>query len=310
MSGAVPLPALNGGLTVISCNLEYGAIDPVTGDDSGARRAIAVLGGADPDIVLLQEMHTADPYHLRRHLRRFATELGMQPVLGPAGSLRVTTGNHTAMLFGPHITIHDEWPPPPPVGPQVPYCRAEVTVPGVPGRVQVHSVHLAARSAQRRLGEAEILASYAADAICAGSQHVLIGGDFNSVPVAGSAALDLAAWQPRLLAQRCARGPGAQWVPDLRVGHILHESGLRDLAAVVAATTGDESALDPTGPGLARVDQIHASTALAACVTAYDLLETDSDHLAVAVTLDPARLGPAARVPAGAEPTAPAGEYR
>src|SRR5580693_2327565 len=53
-------------ITAISCNLNYGGFDQETGDDSGARRAIAVLGAASPDIILLQEMHTADPYQLRR----------------------------------------------------------------------------------------------------------------------------------------------------------------------------------------------------------------------------------------------------
>jgi endonuclease/exonuclease/phosphatase family metal-dependent hydrolase len=278
-------------LTVVSSNINYGGLDQETGDDSGARRAIAVLAALEPDIVLLQEMHTADPYRLRRHLRRFANELGMQPVLGPAGSLRVTIGNHTAMLFGPHITIHDEWPPPPPAGPPVPWCRAEITIPGIPGRVQAHSVHLAARSAVRRLGEAELLASWAADAIRDAGQHVLIGGDFNCVPVAGAGALDLLAWQPRLLAQRCTRTPAGDLVPDLRVGQILAESGLSDLAAVLAARTGDPAPLAPTGQGGARVDQVHASPALAGCVTGYRLLETLSDHQTVAVTLDLTRMG-------------------
>jgi exonuclease III len=289
-----PHPPAPRALTVISCNLEYGGINQDNGDDSGARHAITLLADLEPDIVLFQEMHTADPYRLRRHLRRFAAELGMQPVLGPTGSLRVNVGNHTAMLFAPRITIHDEWPPPPPVGPPVPWCRAEVTIPGVPGVVQVHSVHLAARSAQRRLGEAELLASWAADAIRAGGQQVMIGGDFNCVPVAGADALDLSAWQPRLLAQRCTRTPAGELVPDLRVGQILAESGLSDLAAILAARTGDPAPLAATGQGGARVDQVHASPALAACITGYDLLETDSDHRAVCVTLDTTPLAAAA----------------
>jgi hypothetical protein len=110
---ALPGPAAPGSPgTVIpaSRNMNYG-ISQDNGDDSGARRAIAVLAGPESDIVLFQETHTAGPCRLRRHLRRFASEPGMQPVLGPAGSLRLTAGSHTAMLLAARITIHDEWPP-------------------------------------------------------------------------------------------------------------------------------------------------------------------------------------------------------
>jgi endonuclease/exonuclease/phosphatase family metal-dependent hydrolase len=185
-------------LTVISANACYGGIDPGTGDDSRARVTIEALRSAQPHVVLFQEMDARDPYRLWRHLRHFASALDMEPVLGPSAAIRSELGNHTAILVSGRrgLRVVDQWPPPAPAGPRVPWCRAEVTVPGLARPVHFCSVHLSARSAADQLRAAQVIASY----VRAQHHPAVVGGDFNGYAPAS---------RPPPSRQRCRRTCGA-----------------------------------------------------------------------------------------------------
>lgn len=274
-------------LTVVSANACNGGIDPRTGDDSGALMTIKVLRGVRPHVVLLQEMDACgDPNRLWRHLRYWANALDMEAVLGPSAAVRSELGNHTAILVAARrgLRVTDQWPPPPPAGPRVPWCHAEVTVPGLAGPLHLYSVHLSAESPSDRVHAAELIAGYTASC----GQHVLAGGGWNDYPRGGPvpSAAELGALPAQARVARCRRGPTGLWEPCYDVDDLLGDVGLADIAACwsgaarLAATTGNG----------ARADRCYATADLAAAAVSCQNLRIGSDHQAVACTFDFSRL--------------------
>jgi len=282
--GILP-PALPGRptrrLTVVTANLCYGGLDPETGDDLPLEATVGALRRARPHAVLLQEVGAAgNPSGLWRRLRRIANALGMEPaVLGPSAAIRSELGNHTAILVaaGRGLRVTDQWPPPSPAGPRVPWCRAEVTVPGLAGPLHLYSAHLSARSPSARVHAAELIASYAAGH----AGHVVAGGDWTTTRAPGPGPAQIAALPAAVRASRCRQGPDGAWAPRYDVDAPFAAAGLADLAAChdpagLAATTRDG----------ARADRCYATPALAGVLAACQDLVTGSDHRAVAVTFD------------------------
>jgi endonuclease/exonuclease/phosphatase family metal-dependent hydrolase len=280
-------------LTVVSANTCYGGINPDTGDDSGARVTIEALRGADPDVALLQEMDArGDPYRLWRHLRHFASALDMEPVLGPSAAIRSELGNHTAILVSARrgLRVADQWPPPAPAGPRVPWCRAEVTVPGLARPVHFCSVHLSARSAADQLRAAQVIASY----VRAQHHPAVVGGDFNGYAPGEPAAAEPAALPAHLRGQpRWRRGPGGVPEPDYAVHDTLADAGLTDIAAHLPPGRRDRPGLTGTARA-GRIDRIY----LTGAATEYRQQDTGgSDHHMLLLTLD--LTAAAAAVPPG-----------
>jgi endonuclease/exonuclease/phosphatase family metal-dependent hydrolase len=272
-------------LRVTSCNLEYGGIDRRTGDNSSALVTLRALLADRPDLLAIQEMHAPDPGNLRRQLWWWANELDMHPFLGPCASIGSTAGNFNAILVrtGPGIQITDEWPGP--AGAQLPFCRAELDIPGLDQPVQFTCAHLAARSITRRREHAEIIGSCSADTI-AGGGHVIVAGDFNGFPRFGA---DIGLLPDRLLSARAVVASDGTHQPDVTADDALTSSGLEDLGALLAIRHNNADHAAPTGPGGVRVDRIYADPSLAKLATAYRRFETAADHDAVSVVFDLSR---------------------
>jgi endonuclease/exonuclease/phosphatase family metal-dependent hydrolase len=284
--------AAAGALTVVTANLEHGGI-ALDGDDSSLRATIAAIAPLRPDIVLLQEAGARDPLQTWRLTHRLAAALGaMRPILGPPAAAGSRCGSHTAILVAAHLTVTDQWPPPPPAGPAEPWCSAELADPRLPGPLVVISAHLPIRSPAARLRAAQLIASVAAEKTRDGNL-VVAGGDMNCYPRAGAPAAvdDLPL---HLEITRTAPGPGGRLVPDLSADDTL-TAVLPDVGAALAARGAGPHCLAPTGRGGARVDRIHADPALVATAVAYRAIVTGSDHQAIAVTFDLARLPPDGR---------------
>jgi len=268
-------------LTVVSVNTCYGGIDPDTGDDSGARVTIEALRGAQPHVVLLQEMDArGDPYRLWRHLRHFANALDMEPVLGPSAAIRSELGNHTAILVATSrgLRVVDQWPPPAPASPRVPWCRAEVTVPGLARPVRFCSVHLSARSAADQLRAAQVIASY----VRAQHQPAVVGGDLNGYAPGEPAVLPA----PSRGQPHWRRGPGGVLEPDYTVHETLADAGLTDIAAHLPRGHRDPPELTGTADA-GRIDRIYLTAPLTGAATAYRQQDTGGgDHHMLLLTLD------------------------
>lgn len=269
-------------LTVTTANLQYGGIDRRNGDDRAARTTLARLSREKPDVLAIQEMYALTPGDVRRQLRWWANELDMHAFLGPCANIGTTAGSHNAILVrtttGTRVT--DEWPGP--TGAQLPFCRTELSIPGISRPVQVTCAHLAARSITRRREAAEIIGSYSADAIDNGD-HVIVAGDFNGFPRFGA---DIDLMPPRLLSARAVADSEGNYQPDFTADDALTSSGLKDLGAILAIHRDDTGHAEPTGPGGVRVDRIYADNALARLAADYRRFEIASDHNAVTVVVD------------------------
>jgi endonuclease/exonuclease/phosphatase family metal-dependent hydrolase len=198
-------------------------------------------------------------------------------------------GNHTAILVATchGLRIVNQWPPP--GGPRVPWCSAEVTVPGIAGPLHLYSVHFSARSLGEQLRAAELVASYASQ-----QAPALVGGDFNGYPRAGPvpAASQLRALRPHQQLVRACRGPDGTLSPSYDVDDLLTGAGLTDMAGALPAARRDPAGLSGTAEdGTARLDRCYATPDLAAAAVSCRQLPIGSDHDAVAFTFDTSILG-------------------
>lgn len=116
---------------IVVMNMEHGGFRG--GDDTPWQASMAVLRDWAPHVALLQEIRSPDGKiaGLRRHLRRTANLLGMEPVLGPPTPQSVTS-NHPAILVSRDLEIVDEGPPLWDAGGGTwpAWCHALVQVPG------------------------------------------------------------------------------------------------------------------------------------------------------------------------------------
>lgn len=285
MDAAVSVETPGRRFTVACVNWHYGGVSP-TGGIAAWRDSVEALAEVEPDIVLCQEMDAGgNPAKVRRHLWRTANFLGMRPVLGPPAGVRSLTGNHTALLLRTHhgLEIVDDWPPPSPADPRVPWCKVELEVPELGRSLHAYSVHLSARSSVAQLQAAQTIASFVND----DDQLALIGGDFNSYPRGGPEVTseDLKRINPHLRQTRTRWADDGALVPNYDVDDALvRDAGLVDVAAHLPAERRNPTDLRPTGRGGARVDRCYASKELADAATAYSQVEIGSDHDACVFT--------------------------
>jgi endonuclease/exonuclease/phosphatase family metal-dependent hydrolase len=291
---------------VASCNLNYAGIAP-GGDDSRWQASMTVLRGWAPDIVLLQEMATpaGTIAGLQKHLWRTGNELGMTPLLGPAGPLSVT-GNHPAILVATSrgLRILDAGPPPftDPGSPAPSWCHAVLQVPAIPHPVAVYSVHLPARSAQEQLSQAQRIASLAVQQ----GMLTIAGGDWNSFPRDSAALRDLARMDPHLRPPRMRTRPGPAGTmllePNYDVDDVLTGAGLTDAATSLPPDRRDPPDLTATSINdNGRIDRFYLSPGLPAAVERYVQARTGgSDHDTLMITLS--RAAAAALTPAEPAP--------
>ncbi|MFA1539908.1 hypothetical protein [Actinomadura monticuli] len=124
----------------------------------------------------------------------------------------------------------------------------------------------------------------------------ILGGDINNMPL-GDAEPDWVAAPPHNRSARClARtSPDGPWRGNRVVGEVLARADLVDVAAYVADTQDRPELRAATGHGGVRVDQFHVTASVRDAVLGYEQLAAASDHDAIVMRLDPARLG-AARV--------------
>jgi hypothetical protein len=153
----------------------------------------------------------------------------------------------------------------------------------------VISAHLTAYSAQAAAQEAQRMV---ARLHRYGARGVL-GGDINYLPL-GDAEPDWAAAEPYNRSARCLprSAPGEPWRGNRAVGEVLAAAGLVDVAAHLAEAGGRPGLRAATGGGV-RVDQFHVTGNLRDALLGYERLATASDHDAIVMRLDPARLGAA-----------------
>jgi endonuclease/exonuclease/phosphatase family metal-dependent hydrolase len=241
-------------------NLRDGGIDG--GDDARLRRQLAVLAAARADAWALQEC-TGFTAHGCAALLAAEQALGMRAFLAASShdgcdlAVLVRPAPHLAVTGVRHATGPPWW-----------HGVARVTVQpaGMPGGLELASVHLAPSSPALRLIEAEALG------LLARARPAIIGGDFNALP----------AGDPR------PAGPAeGRWRRklDRAPARALVESGFTDaghLRRDLTPTAGHHG-------GLAfRCDRICATLPPEA-VTGYQVitsLDADSDHRPVLATFD------------------------
>ncbi|GAA4510783.1 hypothetical protein GCM10023191_073910 [Actinoallomurus oryzae] len=274
----------------VTANLRYGGIDPQTLDDSSLCDTIEALGGLRADVVGLQEIDAGgNPHDIWRNFYRLANELGMHPVLGPSASFKTTTGNHVGILVRTSggLRVKNQWPASGAAGTKVPWCCAEISVPGMSETLYVYSGHLHARSETERVRVIETLTSL----ITAGDQLAIWLADNNGYPREPAVSSEELKKLPRhLQLTRCIEGSEGDLTPNYTVCDTLVRAGLLDVAAVLPPSRREPSELCATGKGGARVDRVHAVERLAKTAKRYQQVETGSDHQACAVTFDLSRL--------------------
>ena len=270
-------------LRIASANLEEGGIEE---DSSTARWAlsIAALAAWEPHVVCVQEMAARrDPLRLRKHLQATANALGMIPVLGSEGGV---SGNHTAILVSPELTVIDTGPPPRQPGHDPAWTEALLRLPsGV--TLSVYSIHLPPGSATEQRIHAERLASQVSQR----GERTIAAGDWNCwAPSATFTPGALAAMPPHLRPARM-RQHGGQWAANHDVHDILAGTGLADAAAGLEPARRDPPGLPPV------VDRFYVTAGIWDAGAVQGYARTDgggSDHPFALLTLGAAGLDRAA----------------
>jgi endonuclease/exonuclease/phosphatase family metal-dependent hydrolase len=251
-------------------------------------RTLELVKELDPHVWCTQELGHEVTDLFMEHTLSIASELGMQPFLGPVCGLGGAHGNRVAIFVSRDYEVRDVWPGL--TGRQtMPFMRARITGPGLPPDTHVFDVHFAARSADERSHDAQVIGSWSADQMALG-HAVLLAGDLNYQAPAGAGMCPLSKWPRRLLPQRARIVPagtegaeqidGEWWVPNTAPGDELSRHGLHDVAHLVAARTGSSEPYLPTGiPGQARVDQMWIGGELADATLTYSTHLAGSDHM-------------------------------
>jgi hypothetical protein len=263
-------------------NLEHGGMRGH--DDTPWQASMAVLRHWAPHVVLLQEMCSPDgkTAGLRRHLRRTANTLGMDPVIGPPTPQSVTA-NHPAILVCRELEIVDEGPPlwDSGGGAWPAWCHVLVQVPRLPFPLALYSVHLPSRCAQEQKAQAQRLASLMVQS----GAISLAGGDWNSLPPDGYTHDDLKVMPahlrpPRMLTR--TRDGVLELEPNLDVHDTMTGVGLVDIAASIPAARRYPPELRSTSiHGGGRIDREYATDGMQDAVEQHITTQTDgSDHFA------------------------------
>jgi endonuclease/exonuclease/phosphatase family metal-dependent hydrolase len=283
-----PLPELRWA----SSNLEKGGRKD--GHSGPLTRTLDVVAGLDPHVWCVQELGHENPDLFMEHMLLIASQLAMQPFTGPVCGLAGAHGNRVAIFVSKDYEVRDLWPGL--TGRQtLPWMRARITGPGLPQNTHVFSAHLAARSADERRHDAQVIGSWSADQMALG-HTILLAGDLNYQAPGGAGMCPLSKWPRRLLPQRARPVPegtegateidGEWWVPDTAPGGELTLHGLHDVAHLVATRTGSSTPYLPTGiPGQARVDQLWIGGELADATLTYSTHLAGSDHMTLAATI-------------------------
>ncbi|MFD7898994.1 endonuclease/exonuclease/phosphatase family protein [Streptomyces sp. NPDC059743] len=257
------------------------------------------LASLDLHLLLRQEMWNAQDND--NELADAAEE-----VLGMAGLIGAECC--TALYHDPNLfTAVGEFPKTGPMWVLPPTVRSLQLAGTAPGAVPliVGSYHLNYCSTTTRLSEAEWLTKWNDKWVKDkhGDRYVhhpvLLGGDNNSYPVAGTPGdpalpvLEEIRDEPHRV-HRSYIGPDGVRRMDDRPDDTLRTAGLQDVARHLVDTTGDTSAVAPTvdacdthGPD-ARIDRIYVSKELLPAVRAVEVIDTKglSDHHTVLLRLD------------------------
>lgn len=278
-------------VTIGTANLHYGGINPRTRDDTSLRVTMDALSLLNLDILAVQEVDGGgNPHDIWRTYRLLGNRLGMEPVLGPSCALKTTTGNHVGILVRTHprgLQIDNQWPAPGAAETRVPWCSAEIRVPGLDAPLVVYSGHLSARSETEQLRAVEIVTNIIAE----NDQFAIWLADFNGYPSEPEISSEALAHIPKhLQITRCVEDVDGKLHPNLDVYHKLIRAGMLDVAECLPPSKRHPKELQATGRGLARIDRAHAVGDLVKAATSYRQVETGSDHDACIFTFNFAQL--------------------
>ncbi|MFA1548859.1 hypothetical protein [Actinomadura chokoriensis] len=280
--------------TVMSVNTQYGGRFDSDGRPVDRWGPIAdAIASVEPHILLAQEL-TGWGHDPRLHA---AAERSLQRRGWPLRFLVApsATGFHTAVAYQPEVLCWRQY--------ETKYAHLTDNGYGVavladvdadedePG-LTVISAHLSAYSTQAAAQEAQRMAVR----LHRYGGRGILGGDINNMPL-GDREPDWAAVPPYNRSARCLprTGPDEPWRGNRAVGEVLANAGLVDVAAHLADTQHRPELRAATGRGRVRVDQYHVTEPLRDALLDYERLPGLSDHDAIVMRLDSARLG-AARV--------------
>lgn len=275
-------------MRLVSANLEHTAWPEKTAGADEWFPMVFLLKDSNADVVAVQECPGPD------HLARLADKLGYEHHIADA-----PTGIHTGLLWRPEIeaiSVGDKYAELIRKGTWHGFTSATLVGPGWPCPVTFISAHLIPHDVDQAVGEARFLQTRVRRE---GWPGVLVG-DLNHGPLVGPEPN----WEEVPEHNRASRTILDPDRPDVlrldrRVGLALTRGGLVDVAAHLAAATGEEDLLAHTGVhGKLRVDQAWVTRQLVPAIRGYERLDHRgvTDHHPIAVDLALEGLEPMARV--------------